>query len=65
MEQLIITAHSAGELNKKIREMMAEGWKPVGSHQVIQTHIQNRYSGMQHKDSIIEVEYSQTMSKEQ
>lgn len=64
MEQKIITAHSASHLNEKVAELIKEGWKPIGSHQVVETHRQNRYAGTQHMDTIVELEYSQTMVKE-
>ena len=65
MEQKIITARSASHLNTKIAEMIEEGWKPLGSHQVLTIHAQNRYAGMQHKDTVYETEYSQTMVKDE
>jgi len=64
MEQMILTSHSASDLNTKIRQMIEQGWTPVGSHQVVETHHQNRFAGMQHKDTIIEREYSQTIKKD-
>lgn len=63
MEQKIITSHTTSGLNEKIKQMIAEGWEPVGGHSVVQVHAQNRYSGMQHKDTLYESEYSQTMKK--
>ena len=41
--------------------MIAEGWEPIGSHSVVSTHSQNRYSGMQLMDTIHNSEYSITM----
>nr|WP_298655884.1 DUF1737 domain-containing protein [uncultured Flavobacterium sp.] len=64
MEQKVITSHTASRLNEKISQMIAEGWKPVGGHKVVNINAQNRFSGMQHKDTIYEVEYSQTMAKQ-
>ena len=61
MEQKIITARTAGELNRKISEMQKEFWEPIGSHSVVVTREQNRFAGSQHKDTIFEHEYSQTM----
>lgn len=63
MEQKIITSHTASGLNEQIKKMIAEGWEPVGGHSVVQVHAQNRYTGMQHKDTIYDSEYSQTMRK--
>lgn len=44
MEQKIITANSAIDLNIKIIKAIADGWTPVGSHRVVEHHRQNRYS---------------------
>jgi hypothetical protein len=63
MEQKIINAHSASELNQKISEAIKEGFTCVGSHHVVEKHHQLRYAGMQHKDTTIELEYSQTVKK--
>ena len=63
MEQKIITSRSAGELNAKINSMIAEGWEPVGSHQVVTKLEQRVYSGMEHKRTEFDLEYSQTMKK--
>lgn len=60
----IISAGSPSSLNKKIDEMIAEGWEPIGSHSVVIVHSQNRYAGSQHMDTIHEQEFSITMSKE-
>lgn len=62
-EQKIITSISANGLNNKIDEMIKDGWQPIGGHQVVQTHHQLRYSGMQHHSTTIDLEYSQTMYK--
>ena len=64
MEYKVIDCGSSSELTNKVREYMSEGWKPVGSHQVVVKHVQNRFSGLQHKDSVSSMEYSQTMIKE-
>ena len=64
MEQKIITSRHASELNAQIAKMIEEGWQPVGSHTVLTTHEQLRYSGMQHKDTTFEYEYAQTMRKD-
>ena len=57
----ILTAHTASELNKMIESHIQDGWSVVGSHQVV--HEQNRFAGTQHKDTIIEREYSISMQK--
>lgn len=64
MEQKIITSSSSHGLNEKIEKMIGEGWKPLGSHQVVVKHSQNRFAGTQHRDTLNELEYSQTMVKE-
>lgn len=63
MEQKIITARFASELNQKISEMQKDGWEPIGSHFVVVTREQKRFAGSQHKDTVFEHEYSQTMKK--
>jgi hypothetical protein len=64
MEQMIITSHSASELNTKLKNMIEQGWQPIGSHCVVETHHQLRFAGNQHRDTIIEREYSQTIKKD-
>ncbi len=63
MEYKILSAGTAGELSHKVREHVNRiaPWKAVGSHQVVETHRQNRFRGDQHTDTVISVEYSQTM----
>lgn len=63
MEYRVIVKSSGQELTREVTQLINEGWTPVGSHQVVVTHQQNRFSGTQHKDTIIETEYSQTMIK--
>jgi len=65
MEQKIITSGSAHGLNEKIEKAIVEGWKPLGSHQVVVKHSQNRFAGTQHRDTIHELEYSQTLVKDE
>jgi hypothetical protein len=57
----ILTSHSADSLNQKIAEHQKQGWEIVGSHQVVVKHTQNRFAGLQHKDSYNDVEYSITV----
>ena len=64
MDYKIVTSSSGQGLTTKIKELMTDGWKPVGSHQVVVLHSQNRFSGSQHMDTKHETEYSQTMIKE-
>ena len=63
-ETLIISSHSTQGLNEKIKKYQEEGYVVVGSHQVVETHHQNRYRGQDHVDTIIEREYSITIKKE-
>tara|TARA_R110002126_G_scaffold94730_1_gene223369 strand:- start:337 stop:531 length:195 start_codon:yes stop_codon:yes gene_type:complete len=63
MEQKIITASSAEGLNKKIEEYISKKWNPVAGHIISIIHIQKRFAGNQHKDTIYDREYSQTMRK--
>jgi hypothetical protein len=63
MEYKVITSSSPQGLNNTINLLIGEGWTPVGSHQIVIVHSQNRYSGMLHMDTTHETEYSQTMIK--
>lgn len=49
--------------NQGINELIEEGWEPIGSHSVVVVKTTNRYAGNQHRDSISEIEYSQTLIK--
>jgi hypothetical protein len=64
MEYKVVTSSSANGLNESVQKLIWEGFKPVGGHHVVEVHHQLRFSGMQHKDTQIEREYSQTMIKE-
>jgi len=64
MDYKIVTSSSPDQLTVKVKELIKEGWKPVGGHQALVTHQQNRYSGDQHKDTVCDLEYSQSMTKE-
>jgi hypothetical protein len=63
MEYKVVSTPSPEGLTRQVNELILNGWKPVGSHRVVETHRQNRYSGTQHMDTIIKTEYSQTMIK--
>lgn len=63
MEYKLVTSSSPTQLQDKVNKLLEEGWEVVGSHHVIVTHSQNRYSGSQHMDTRHETEYSQTMIK--
>jgi hypothetical protein len=64
MEYKIVSGGSPSDLTTKINERLNDGWKIVGSHQVVIHKEQNRYSGSQHMDTLNQLEYSQTMVKE-
>lgn len=64
MEYKVVSSSSPEGLTRQVNELILSGWKPVGSHTVVETHRQNRYAGMQHMDTRIETEYSQTMIKD-
>lgn len=64
MEYKVIVTHSGEELTRKVNELIKEGWTPVGGHQVVVRHVQNRFRGTQHVDTINDIEYSQTLTKE-
>ena len=63
MDYKVITSSSPEQLTTRVNEYIKEGWTPVGGHSVVETHRQNRFSGQQHMDTIIKVEYSQTIIK--
>jgi hypothetical protein len=63
MEYKILTHRHAHGLANLVKDAIAEGWTPKGSHQAVETHRQNRFAGTQHKDTKIEIEYSQTITK--
>lgn len=64
MEVTIISSSSAEGLTSKIKANMQNGWKPMGSHQVVRSHSQNRFRGDQLVDTIHQSEYSITMVRE-
>jgi hypothetical protein len=63
MDYKIVTSSNSHTLTENIRLLIGEGWEPVGSHQVVTIHDQNRYRGTQHIDTTHETEYSQTLIK--
>ena len=63
MEYKVVTSNHASDLTSKVNALIQDGFECVGSHHVVETHRQNRYSGAQHMDSVIQSEYSQTMVK--
>jgi hypothetical protein len=63
MEFKVIRSGSIEALNIKIEAHIIEGWEPVGGHQVVVSHVQNRFSGLQHKDTVYSHDYSISMLK--
>jgi hypothetical protein len=61
MKYKILSAKSPNDLTEAINLHIIEGWEVVGSHQVVTTHAQNRYSGLQHMDTRYELEYTITL----
>ena len=64
MEYKVIESGSPNELTKRVNELIQEGWTPIGSHQVVVRREQNRYSGTQHMDTLNQLEYTQTLIKQ-
>lgn len=62
-EYKVVYGSSPSDLTQKVMNNILEGFEPMGSHQVVVRHIQNRYRGDQHTDSQYELEYSQTLMK--
>lgn len=59
----IVSSSSPEGLTIVVNKHIAEGWEPIGSHQVVMHHSQNRYSGQQHMDTRHQADYSQTLIK--
>ena len=64
MEYKVIVSQTGEDLTRKVTELIKEGWTPVGGHQVVVRHVQNRFRGTQHVDTINDIEYSQTLTKQ-
>jgi hypothetical protein len=64
VEYKIVISHSGENLSEKVSDLIGEGWVPIGSHQVQIRHQQNRFRGDQHMDTINDIEYSQTLTRE-
>jgi hypothetical protein len=59
MEYQIVTADSAGELERKVNEFLQDKWVPVGGVSVVRYEITNERKGYTES----EWEYSQAMTK--
>jgi len=64
MEYKVVRSSNADRLTEKVNQYIAEGFKPIGSHQAVVKHEQNRFRGTQHADTINELEYTQTIIRE-
>ena len=60
----ILTDPNARALAHAVQEYIELGWTTVGGHSVVEKHHQLQYAGMQHKNTTIRSEYSQTIIKE-
>lgn len=63
MDYKILTSSNPQKLTENVKLLINEGWEPIGSHQVVITHSQNRFRGSQQMDTLHETEYSQTLIK--
>lgn len=63
MEYKVVYGESPSELTRLVSENLNNGWELSGSHQVVVRRQQNRYRGDQHIDTVNELEYSQTLIK--
>lgn len=61
MKYKLIVSHSGEDLEIQVNKYMELGWEILGSHHVVVTKTQNRFSGSQIHSSYSTVEYSQTM----
>ena len=65
MVQIILTSSNPRGLEKKIAEKIEEGFVSVGSHQVVTIYSQNKFSGSQFMATQHDLEYSQSMVRNQ
>jgi hypothetical protein len=64
MEYKVIEGGSPHEITRKVNELIQEGWTPIGGHQVVVRREINRFSGTQHRDTLNDIEYTQTLIKQ-
>ena len=57
----IVSSSSPEGLTIAVNNLVAHGWEPIGSHQVVLHQSQNRYAGSQHMDTRHQADYSQTL----
>lgn len=65
MDYKIITSSTPEGITSKVNDHIKIGWKPLGGHSVVGTYLQNKFSGNDHKATSVELEYSQSMVKEE
>jgi hypothetical protein len=63
MEQKIITSSSASGLNAKIKELIEEGWEPIGSHTISVEEEYAQYAGSQYRRTERKHQFHQSMKK--
>lgn len=61
----LFVSRNPSTFTEGINDYIFLGWEPVGSHSVVVINSINRFSGNQHRDTINEVEYSQTLIKKE
>lgn len=59
----VLRAGDPESLGEKVAAHIAQGWVPVGSHQVVVVHSQNRFRGSEHVDTQHKTDYTQTIIK--
>lgn len=60
----IVTEKSASGLASTVNALLKQGWKRLGSHQVVTTFEQRVFAGMQHRQTTYTHEYSLTLVRE-
>ena len=64
MKYEVLSAGTPSSLTEKVNHCIAEGWKPIGSHSVVTERSVNRYAGNTLMDTRHQLEFHQTMIKE-
>lgn len=64
LKYVVLRNRSSAGLTATVNEYIENGWKAIGSHQVVTKSMQNVYAGSQHKHSSYENEYSQTVKRD-
>lgn len=61
LKYVVLVNSSASKLTQTVNEYIENGWKAVGSHQVVTKHISVERQGTQHR---YENQYSQTLIRD-